>query len=90
MTQRAIFAYGIPIWGYPGRVCSAYVTAVWVGHLIHIHTLEVTHRDLKTGAWILSLIAIASLFVIVLAENAPRSAGLLSVLQPAAASSPWA
>ena len=27
--------------------------------------------NLKTGAWILSLIAIASLFVIVLAENAP-------------------
>ena len=26
---------------------------------------------MKTGAWILSLIAIASLFVIVLAENAP-------------------
>lgn len=27
--------------------------------------------NMKTGAWILSLVAIASLFVIVLAENAP-------------------
>ena len=27
--------------------------------------------NLKTGAWILSLVAIASLFVIVLAEKAP-------------------
>ena len=32
--------------------------------------------NLKTGAWILSLIAIASLFVIVLAENAPAVRGI--------------
>ena len=46
--------------------------------------------NMKTGAWILSLVALAALVTIVLAEGAPAVPGLLSAPQPVAALLLWA